>query len=39
MYYVKYISKEEQKEILLMMIEKGLLTENQTKVLKKRGSI
>lgn len=30
---------EEQKQIILRLIEKGMLTENQIKILKKRGVI
>ena len=35
----KYINEQEKKEILIHLIEKGFLTENQIKTLKKRGSI
>lgn len=35
----KYITEEEKRKILLLLIEKGILTKNQIKMLKNRGSI
>ncbi|MGN0569343.1 MAG: hypothetical protein ACI4N4_02440 [Candidatus Fimenecus sp.] len=35
----KYITDEEKAKIIRMMIEKGYLTQNQIKALKKRGSL